>query len=60
MQAEKDATEALQIDSKHIKSLQRRGTARYYLDKIRDAIRDFRQVLVLEDNKLIVEYLIKA
>lgn len=30
-EAERDANDALNIDPNHIKSIQRRGTARYYL-----------------------------
>jgi tetratricopeptide (TPR) repeat protein len=40
-EAESDADAALGFDSEHVKSLQRRGTARYYLGKLRLSMRDF-------------------
>jgi regulator of sirC expression with transglutaminase-like and TPR domain len=40
-EAESDADAALGFDSEHVKSLQRRGTARYYLGKLRVAMKDF-------------------
>jgi len=43
-----DADGACKIDSGHIKSLGRRGTACYYLDKFRDAKRDFSIALAVE------------
>lgn len=40
-EAESDAEAALALDPEHVKSLQRRGTARYYLGKLRLAAKDF-------------------
>lgn len=50
----------MRINPNHIKSLGRRGTARYYLDKLSDAQSDFKEVLKLENNKSISEYLSKV
>ena len=47
-EAERDASEALDFDQKHLKSIQRRGTARYYLKNFKGAQRDFRKALELE------------
>ena len=40
-EAEVDADQALSIDPGHIKSVQRRGTAKYYLNKYKEALKDF-------------------
>ncbi len=59
-EAETDAAAALQIDEAHIKSLQRRGTARYHLGKLKDALKDFKKALELENNSLMVDYMRKT
>ena len=56
-----DADAALQLDPVHVKSLGRRGTACYYLDKFRQAKRDFVVALGLDpNNKQFREYLKKT
>jgi tetratricopeptide (TPR) repeat protein len=46
-EAENDASDALILDSEHLKSLQRRGTARYYLGKLRQSAKDFHQAQLI-------------
>ena len=58
-EAELDADAALTIDSTHLKSLQRRGTARYYLGKLRESQRDLMRSLDQEANATIAGYLKK-
>jgi RNA polymerase II-associated protein 3 len=55
-EAESDAHEALTLDPEHIKSLQRRGTARYYLGKLRGAGKDFEKAQQLQFSQQIAEY----
>ena len=47
-EAETDADEALAIDAEHVKSLQRRGTARYYIGRLRGAAKDFEKAQKLQ------------
>ena len=56
-----DANTALLIDSNHIKSIGRRGTAAYYLKKFKQAKIDFIRGLQLEpENQQFSEYLKKT
>jgi tetratricopeptide (TPR) repeat protein len=55
-EAEADADAALSLDPEHIKSLQRRGTARYYLGKLRGASKDFDKAQQLQFSQQIAEY----
>lgn len=49
------------LDPTHVKSLGRRGTAAYYLGKIKEAMRDFVEIITLEPkNVQFVEYLKKC
>jgi tetratricopeptide (TPR) repeat protein len=55
-EAESDADAALGFDSEHIKSIQRRGTARYYLGKYRLSLKDFFHAQSLQPTQQISEY----
>lgn len=55
-EAESDADAALGFDSDHLKSLQRRGTARYYLGKLRLSTKDFNLAQSIQFTPLIAEY----
>ena len=55
-EAEGDAHAALEIDAEHVKSLQRRGTARYYIGKLRGAARDFERAQQIQFSQQIQEY----
>mmetsp|Transcript_5277 Transcript_5277/g.19323 ORF Transcript_5277/g.19323 Transcript_5277/m.19323 type:complete len:608 (-) Transcript_5277:3459-5282(-) len=46
--AETDCTQALMLDKKNVKALLRRGTARAFMTMYREALDDFKAVLVLE------------
>ena len=59
-EAENDADQALMIDSEHIKSLQRRGTARFYLGKYRQSVRDFQKAQSITPSPQIADYQKKA
>jgi regulator of sirC expression with transglutaminase-like and TPR domain len=59
-EAEEDSDQALKIDSNHLKSISRRGTARYYLGKLRLARKDFIRILLAEPSQLIADYLKKV
>ena len=56
LEAEQDADQALQLDPEHLKSLQRRGTARYYLGKYRLSARDFSKAQDITPSAQIGEY----
>lgn len=56
-----DADLAVKLDSTHVKSLGRRGTAAYYLGKFKVAQRDFLEVLRLDPaNDGFLDYLKKV
>ncbi|XP_073295578.1 translocon at the outer membrane of chloroplasts 64-like [Primulina huaijiensis] len=50
IQAEEDCTRAIDLDKKNVKAFLRRGTAREILGYYKEAMEDFRYVLVLEPN----------
>lgn len=58
--AYQDANTALNYDANHLKSIQRRGTAAYYTQRLRQARRDFLRALALEYSEQISEYLKKV
>ena len=49
--AEKDANSALHLDNRHIKSYQRRSTARFHLGKIRSSLKDIKIALYLSKQR---------
>ena len=56
-----DSNQACMLDPAHVKSLGRRGTAAYYLGKIKEAMRDFVEIITLEPkNVQFLEYLKKC
>lgn len=55
-EAESDADAALGFEAEHLKSLQRRGTARYYLGKYRLSLKDFSLAQSLQFTQQIAEY----
>ena len=55
-EAEIDADQALMIDQEHLKSLQRRGTARFYLGKYRQSGKDFQKAQSINPSAQIAEY----
>jgi len=56
-----DANRALLIDPKHVKSMGRRGTASYYLGKIKQAKVDFLNAIKLDPENLgFIDYIKKA
>jgi len=59
-QAYQDADAALKSDQNHLKSIQRRGTAAYYTQRMRQARKDFMHSLALEYSAQFEEYLKKA
>lgn len=58
--AYQDADAALKSDQNHLKSIQRRGTAAYYTQRMRTARKDFAHALSIEYNQQFEEYLKKA
>ena len=46
--AEEDASKALFFDNAHIKSLNRRGQACFYLSKLAESKEDFEAAIILE------------
>ena len=59
--AEEDASKALFFDNTHIKSLNRRGEACFYLSKLGESKEDFEAALLLEpDNLKLKEWVVKT
>ena len=54
LKAEDDATDALKVDSNHVKSLQRRGTARNSLGKHKAALKDFEAALIISPKSKVI------
>ncbi len=50
VEAERDCSQALEIDPSNVKALLRRGTARAYLARFREALDDFNKVLRVEPD----------
>lgn len=59
-EAERDADAALKLDPDHLKSISRRGQARFYLKKYKTALGDLVIVNQREPSKLITELLKKT
>ena len=55
-----DADQALKSDQNHLKSIQRRGTAAYYTQRMRQARKDFIHSLSIDYNSQFEDYLRKA
>jgi len=56
-----DANQALQIDPNHVKSVGRRGTANYYLGRVKQAKIDFIKAVKLDPTNIgFLEYIKKA
>mgnify|MGYP006098574417 CR=1 FL=1 len=55
-----DADMALSIDANHLKSIQRRGTAAYYTQRLRQARKDFMHSLSIEYSDVTKDYLVKV
>ena len=51
---------ALSIDANHLKSIQRRGTAAYYTQRLRQARKDFMHSLSIEYSETTKDYLVKV
>ena len=51
---------ALSFDANHLKSIQRRGTAAYYTQRLRVARKDFMHSLQIEYSDTIKDYLLKV
>lgn len=56
-EAERDADAALKLDPEHLKSISRRGQARFFLKKYKQALGDLMTVNQREPSKMITEYL---
>lgn len=55
VEAEADASKALDLDSKNVKAMFRRGVARESQGKIADAIADYQTVVKMEPGNLLAK-----